>query len=313
MDLRRMMLLVDLAELGSIAAVAERRNLTSSAVSRQLRLLGEELGAELYRSDGRTLGLTHSGEVLVEHARSVTRTVDTMLSAVAASRDTLDGQVVISCYNMGVALFAGPVVQRLSRSDPDLRVQVRQASSAAALRLLRQGEIDLAVTMRYDFAPRPSMTGLAAEQLLHEPLVLVAPVELHAAVREHGLGALAGQPWVTGPEDSGLGVALRRLGETVGFTPQIKYRVIGAKNVGDLAATEVVTALVPDTAVPPQLRALVLDPPAHVDLGGRVISALVRETSRRDPKLWLVLRALRAVVADQWPAPWDNAAMQPAD
>lgn len=39
LDLRRMMLLNDLAELGTVTAVAERRCITSSAVSQQLRVL----------------------------------------------------------------------------------------------------------------------------------------------------------------------------------------------------------------------------------------------------------------------------------
>ncbi len=56
LDLRRMMLLSDLADLGSVTAVAERRSITSSAVSQQLRVLEEEAGAVLFRRDGRTLG-----------------------------------------------------------------------------------------------------------------------------------------------------------------------------------------------------------------------------------------------------------------
>ncbi len=70
-DLRRMMLLADLADLGTVTAVAERRNITSSAVSQQLRVLEDEAGAILFRKDGRTLGLTRSGKVLVEHVRRV--------------------------------------------------------------------------------------------------------------------------------------------------------------------------------------------------------------------------------------------------
>ncbi|MDV7191270.1 helix-turn-helix domain-containing protein [Mycolicibacterium fortuitum] len=50
------MLLADLADLGSVTAVAEHRNITSSAVSQQLRVLEDETGAALFRRDGRTLG-----------------------------------------------------------------------------------------------------------------------------------------------------------------------------------------------------------------------------------------------------------------
>lgn len=83
LDLRRMMLLADLADLGSVTAVAEHRSITSSAVSQQLRVLEEEVGAVLFRRDGRTLGLTRSGQVLAEHVRRVLAAVDEAMSAVA--------------------------------------------------------------------------------------------------------------------------------------------------------------------------------------------------------------------------------------
>ncbi|WP_432842449.1 LysR family transcriptional regulator [Dactylosporangium sp. CA-092794] len=298
LDLRRMMLLCDLAELGTVTAVAERRGITSSAVSQQLRVLEKETGAILFRRDGRTLGLTRSGRVLVEHVRRVLGAVDEAISAVAATAGTASGQIAIAAFNMGIPMLAAPAVQRLSVEEPDLRVEIQQATSAASLRLLRQGEADIAITCRYDFSAQDSLGGLAGEPLLFEPLVLMAPTQLHLRLRRRGLAALADEPWVAGPRDSGLGLAVMRAGRAAGFTPQIKHRLIGAQNICDLAATEVASAVVPRLCVPPHLEGLIVDDLPGTDLGGRTVSAVVREGRQRDPNIALVTRALRTIAAD---------------
>lgn len=292
LDLRRMMLLRDLADLGTVTAVAERRNITSSAVSQQLRVLEDETGATLFRRNGRTLGLTRSGQVLAEHVRHVMAAVDEAMSAVAATRDSVSGQIAVAAFNMAVPTLAAPMVARLSADEPGLVVQVQQEDSANALRLLRQGEVDVAITCHYDFLGRDSPGGLATERLLVEPLVLMAPSTLHVRIRERGLAALADGPWVTGPQRSGLDVAVMWAGERAGFTPHIKHRLVGAQNICELAATEVASAVVPRLSVPPHLDHLVVP---GLALGGRTISAVVRAGRQRDPNIAVILRALHAV------------------
>ncbi|MET0453719.1 MAG: LysR family transcriptional regulator [Mycobacterium sp.] len=304
LDLRRMMLLCDLADLGSVTAVADRRSITSSAVSQQLRVLEDEAEAILFRRDGRTLGLTRSGQVLVDHVRIVLAAVDEAMTAVAATRDRTCGQVAVAAFNMGIPMLAVPLMQRLSDTEPDLRIEVQQETSTGSLRLLRQGEIDLAITCNYDFFGDESLGGLTSETLLVEPLVLLAPSLLHLRIRKGGLASLSDVQWVTGPQASGLGMAVMRAGEGAGFTPQIKHRLIGAQNICDLAATETVAAIVPRLAVPERLKSLIVP---DVALGGRTISAVVREGRQRDPNLTVIMRTLRSIAAEAVP---DTAAKE---
>lgn len=295
LDLRRMMLLCDLADLGSVTAVAERRHITSSAVSQQLRVLEEETETILFRRDGRTLGLTRSGQVLVEHVRKVLAAVDEAMSAVAATRDRTTGEIAVAAFNMGIPMLAAPLMQRLSVSEPDLRIEVRQEVSADGLRLLRHGEVDVAITCHYDFLGDGSVNGVSSQPLLFEPLVLLAPTHLHLRIRNGGLAALADGQWITGPQDSGLGVAVMRAGESAGFTPQIKHRLVGAQNICDLAATQTASAIVPRLSIPPGLSGLIVP---DVDLGGRTISAAVRAGRQRDPNVALVLRTLQTIAKE---------------
>ncbi|WP_245672939.1 LysR family transcriptional regulator [Aldersonia kunmingensis] len=300
LDLRRMMLLNDLAELGTVTAVAARRSITSSAVSQQLRVLEEEAGAALFRRDGRTLRLTRSGEVLAEHVRHVLAAVDEAMTAVAATRDRLSGQIAVAAFNMAVPTLAAPMVRRLSAEEPDLRIEVRQEETGAALRLLRQREIDIAITCHYDFLGDDGFGGMISEILLVEPLVLMAPTETHLRIRKFGLAALADSPWVTGAPHSGLDVAVLRAGERAGFTPQIKHRLLGAQNMCDLAATETASAIVPRLSIPAHLESLIVP---DMNLDNRTIRAVVRPGRQKDPGIAAILQTLRSIAASALPAP----------
>jgi DNA-binding transcriptional LysR family regulator len=292
LDLRRMMLLRDLADLGTVTAVAARRNITSSAVSQQLRVLEDETGAVLFRRDGRTLGLTRSGRVLVEHARVVLGAVDDAMSALVATRDQVSGQVAVASYNLGIPTFAAPLVHRLSIDEPHLQVRLQQADTNDALRLLRQGEVDVAITYRCDFEAQDVLNGLSREALLVEPFVLLAPAELHARVRSRGLAALAEQAWVTGLVDSILDIALLRAAERAGFTAQITHRLVTAQIVCDLAGSGVVSAIVPRLSVPSHLEHLIIE---GIPIGHRTISSVVRTSRKSDLNVALVLGTLRSI------------------
>ncbi|MCZ8379945.1 LysR substrate-binding domain-containing protein [Mycobacterium sp. CPCC 205372] len=97
-----------------------------------------------------------------------------------------------------------------------------------------------------------------------------------------------------GERDSGLDSALRRACESAGFTPHVEHRLVGAQNICDLAATGTASALVPALSVPVPLQPLVV---ADLDLGGRTISAVVRNGRQYDPNVSAVLRALRSIAA----------------
>ncbi|TCJ95628.1 LysR family transcriptional regulator [Nocardia alba] len=295
-DLRRMMFLCDLAELGTVVAVAERRNITSSAVSQQLRVLEDEIGMILFRRDGRTFGLTRGGEVLVEHVRHVLAAVDEAVSAVAATGKTVAGRITVSGFTISIPGLIAPMVQRLSRDVPDLRTRVLQIDTVPAVRALRRGELDLAITCWYHFGGGESLAGLVSEEIMVDPIVLLAPERLHRRVRMFGLAALAEEPWITAPPGGALATAAARAAEAAGFTMKVAHRMEGAQNVAQFAASEVASAMVPLLAVPPGAERLIVD---GLDLGGRSICATYREGRQRDPNIRATLHVLRGVVADR--------------
>ncbi|WP_072803622.1 LysR family transcriptional regulator [Rhodococcoides yunnanense] len=292
LNFRRLMLLRDLAELGTVTAVAERRNITSSAVSSQLRVLEDEVSAVLFRRDGRNLRLTESGETLVSHAREILRVVDEATSAVARTRDRNGGRIALSGFETSIPGLAAPLLHRLRRDKPELTVRVVQAPTPVSLRSLRHGDTDVALTSRLDFRAADPLSGLHSHALLRDPLVLLAPAAVALRVRTVGLRSLADEAWITGPQDTGLAEALTLLGERHGFTPKIEHRVVGAPNMCQLAAIGGAVALVPRMSVPPTLESMIVD---GFDVGSRTIDVVHREGALENPAVSVVVQTLRDI------------------
>ncbi|GAB32959.1 putative LysR family transcriptional regulator [Gordonia otitidis NBRC 100426] len=58
MDVKRLRLLREFADRGSVGAVADAMHMTPSAVSQQFKVLAREAGVELLEADGRRVRLT---------------------------------------------------------------------------------------------------------------------------------------------------------------------------------------------------------------------------------------------------------------
>ena len=101
MDIHRLAVLRELAERGSVTAVAQALALTPSAVSQQLKILEREAGLPLTERSGRGLALTPAGRVLAERAIDVAVALQRVESSWEEYRDSPRGEVSISTFPTG--------------------------------------------------------------------------------------------------------------------------------------------------------------------------------------------------------------------
>src|SRR4051794_23907230 len=97
LDLRRLRLLRELRDRGTIAAVAEAFSYTPSAVSQQLAALEREAGAELTERVGRGVRLTEAGQALAGHTDAVLALLEGAEAELeAAASGAVHGRVRVS-------------------------------------------------------------------------------------------------------------------------------------------------------------------------------------------------------------------------
>jgi DNA-binding transcriptional LysR family regulator len=249
LDLRRLRLLRELYERGTIAAVAEALQFTPSAVSQQLAMLERETGVRLLQRAGRGVRLTDPALVLVEHAEAVLERAARAEADLAAAAGTVTGRARIASFQSASLRLALPSMQALRRAAPGLRCELIEAEPEDALPALALGDLDLVLGDEWQFHPWRLQPALQRHELLRDPVHVFLP-DRHPAARRHRdavpLGELASEAWASAP--SGMGweeMTLRACREYGGFEPDIRHRTNDAFLALALVARGLAVALMP--------------------------------------------------------------------
>ncbi|MGM0452874.1 MAG: LysR substrate-binding domain-containing protein [Thermodesulfobacteriota bacterium] len=197
LDIHLLRAFVTVAELGSFTKAAARLNRTQSAVSMQVRRLEQTLGKFLLTRYKGKVGLTDNGEVMLDYARRILKLND---SAMAELGDPdIKGRVRLGIPDDYAAYLLPRVLSHFGTLYPKIRLEVCCELSVNLLRLIREGDVDLAVTTRQPQSPggiiirREQLVWAEAEGCrLHErdPLPLALFPEGACVFRESALAAL---------------------------------------------------------------------------------------------------------------------------
>src|SRR6202789_103060 len=177
MELRHLRYFVAVAEAGSLTVAAQRMLHTSQpSLSRQIRDLEHEVGAQLLTRRARGIELTPAGRAFLDHARSV-------ISQVAAASEAARraARPAKPCFSLGFLtgheLTWMPEALRILRNElPNIDVMISSQYSPLLADDLSQGKIDAAFLRREKGVP-----GLAFRLLVKEPLMVILSSDHHLA------------------------------------------------------------------------------------------------------------------------------------
>src|SRR5918994_222715 len=175
LDVRRMRVLREVAERGTIAAAARPLAFTPSAVSQQLAALEREAGVALLDRHGGRVRLTEAGRRLVARTEAILVELEAATAELAAAAADVTGDVHVAAFPSAERALLAPAVARPARRPPDLRVRTTELEPEASLPALRLGDADLAIAHEDTSSPAPRDARLVRVDLLEEPLRVVLP------------------------------------------------------------------------------------------------------------------------------------------
>ncbi len=300
LDLRRLRLLRELHQRGTIAAVADALQFTPSAVSQQLAMLERETGVRLLERAGRGVRLTDPALVLVGHAETLLDEAALAEADLAAAVGSVTGRGRIASFQSAARRIAVPAMAELARAAPELRCELVGAEPEDALPMLALGDIDLLIGDEWQHAPWRMPPGLDRHELLLDPVLLVMPTRHPAARRRRRtvpLAELADALWISGPTGLGWDELTQRLCREHGrFTPQVRHRMNDAVVAAALVADGLGVALLPDLALPDDDPRITIRPIAGAH-PTRAIHAVTRASDAARPSTQALLAAVRRVAA----------------
>lgn len=294
MDVERLRLLRELAERGTVNAVAHAVSLTPSAVSQQLKILQREAGVRLLEPEGRRVRLTDAGRTLVTRADEVLAALDRAEADMSAYRTVPRGVVRVSMFPSGAAmLLPGLIVDAAATGVEVLGRDIDLPASQAPAQL---ADHDVVVVHRDERDVTPWNPRYEATVLMREPLEVVLPPGHRLASRARvPLRELAGESWIG--VEGGLMVddVLRSLATLTGVDPRIVQRVNDFRVVEELVSAGVGVALLPRQVR--TVRELTRKPLSGIRVARR-IEAVTRAGATSRPAVATVIEILQRIAGD---------------
>jgi LysR family nitrogen assimilation transcriptional regulator len=145
MDFKQLRTFLAIVETGNVTRAAELLHIVQPAVSRQLRLLEEDVGSALFDRTRRGMQLTKAGKTLVEYARRALNELDRARAEISPTQVGISGIVTIGLLPSTSDLLAGPLVSRIARKYPGVKIRIAVGHAGTLQTWLESGEVDVAL------------------------------------------------------------------------------------------------------------------------------------------------------------------------
>jgi DNA-binding transcriptional LysR family regulator len=293
MDVRRLELLRELAERGSITAVATATNRTSSAVSQQLKVLEREAGIPLTERRGRGIVLTGAGRMLAQTATDVAVALQRADALWEDFKQAPSGDVSLTIFPTGGQMLLPGLLAAIA-DVPGLTLMCSDQDPLLPDFADLTPDFDIVVADAPAILPSWRERGLAVLPLMTEPLDVALP-EGHPLSEKKTLSPkdLIDESWIGVPAGFPFDRILRQV-ETVNGTPaRVLQRFVDNGIVESVVAAGHGIAILPRYTTRDHENGLVTRPLTGVR-AIRQISALMRPDRAERPSVRLVAEALRA-------------------
>jgi len=147
MTLQQLRYLLGIADSGlNITAAAERLYTSQPGISKQLKLLEEELGIQLFTRKGKSLAaITPAGHEVIARARRILREVDNIRSLASDMSEEQSGTLSIATTHTQARYVLPDVIQEFRRRYPQVNLELHQGTSEQIAELVSSNRVDFAI------------------------------------------------------------------------------------------------------------------------------------------------------------------------
>lgn len=251
MEIRHIDTLIAIEEAGTFTAAADTLRTVQSNVSEQVRQLEAELGVTLLARGRGGATPTESGRVVLARGRRIRREMELLHEELAALTGLRVGNATFGVVGTASRWLVPQLVAHLREIAPGIRLLVHEGASERLLAEVLSQELAIAVVT----APATD-SRIVFEHLADEPMVGLAPIDADLPAGPLKVTDLARLRLVLPPEVNPLRGEIEQAAAKLGVHLDVPVEVEGIRLIADLVAAGAGIAVLPETAVPPNLENL---------------------------------------------------------
>lgn len=187
MEMHQLRYFAKVADLGNVTRAAEACHVSQPSLSQQISKLERELGQPLFERLGRGVRLTEAGKMFKRYSDQILSLTEDARTRVTDDPDS--GRITLAAIPTIAPYYLPGVLSRFAKECPRARVEIVEETTGNILRLLAEGDIDLAILALPIQAEHVHTKALFTEELLavlpaHHPLARRPKVSLKDLVLE---------------------------------------------------------------------------------------------------------------------------------
>jgi DNA-binding transcriptional LysR family regulator len=245
MDVDQLAVLRELAERGSVTAVAAATSRSPSAVSQQLKNLERQVGVVLVERVGRGVRLTDAGRALAASSVGIATAIAEAEATWQAYRGGATGVVRVAIFPSAAELLVPGLLTRM-RAHPGIRLDVSDHDVSEDAFAPLTADVDIVIAHRSDGVVPANRAGLTVVPLLREPLDVALPPGHPLSDRDRvSVADVIGEDWVGVPVGFPLDRVLLTMALQAEVPANVVYRAIHLPLLENLVAAGHGLALLP--------------------------------------------------------------------
>lgn len=165
MDFKQLRAFLTVAETGNVTRAADVLHLVQPAVSRQVRLLEEDVGVPLFERERHGMVLTQAGQTLATYARRAMLELDRARAEMGNASEAVSGLVTLGLLPSTIDILSSALLSAITGAYPEVRVRLAMGYAGTLARWLESGEVDAALLYGAERSSEIQVTPLVEEAL----------------------------------------------------------------------------------------------------------------------------------------------------
>lgn len=244
MDTHRLRYFLRIAEEGSMSRAARVLGIAQPALSRQIRLLEEDLGVTVFRRTSRGVQLTEEGEQLRATTAAPLRQLELAMQWVGSPLGRVERRLVLGMPATTACVLAAPLLDRLVATFPKISIRVAVADSGQLVDRMLKDEVDFAVLD----APPPGERLFYYDILTEDQVLVGGPASELEQGRAVSFSELAELPMVVPTLQTGLSNTLQNTALRRKITINTRFETDSLQVMKDLMGADLAYGVLPLSA-----------------------------------------------------------------
>lgn len=239
---------LSIARTGSFTAASKALYLTQPALSKQIRLLEEELGTLLFIRRPHGIRLTPEGRRLLEEADEIIRRIRNIPSEISDLHHTVSGDLNLVCTNFLSRTTMPGLLKRLLEKYPGICPRIRETYARQHPEMLLNGTADIGLGCIHNLGRQ-----LACFPIFKSELVLIRSVHSPLASKKKlSRKDIAGQKMICYPQNTIMHEMISQIMQPYGLNVFMESQ--SSATIIELVKENFGLGFVPDYLIEPERR-----------------------------------------------------------